>query len=367
MKRPDAAGLALDDLTVPRPGSTTLREIWSRALRGVLLDLLTLHPPTSRTAWPSMRAALVTLAKANPGALFSALRLPSIGTRIRCLRDSGRDDIDRTHVFDGLHAALADALGAAWSGPPAPAASFTSWPRRAVRRDGDWVDTDADGPLFVDITGDVVLCRGDDSPLALHEAHPDKDGNRASLGGRPVALWKTSLKRAFEAIAVALPPLHDEMALAFRQVVPVGFDPERHLSASFRENLGTAYLSLHPADITMVEALVHEFSHNKLNALFELDPVLHNAFSPLYSSPVRPDPRPLHGVLLAVHAFVAVAAVHRGLRRVGHSLAKHPAFDERLASIEVGNREGLETLQNAQPTAAGRTLLDELSRLATVG
>ena len=39
-----------------------------------------------------------------------------------------------------------------------------------------------------------------------------------------------------------------------RQVVPVGFFPDRHLSASYREAIGTLYLSLHPSPMTMVEA-----------------------------------------------------------------------------------------------------------------
>jgi HEXXH motif-containing protein len=115
--------------------------------------------------------------------------------------------------------------------------------------------------------------------------------------------------------------------------------------------------------MTMTEAVIHEFSHNKLNALFELDDVLHNAFHPLFKSPVRPDPRPLHGVLLAVHAFVPVARLYEAMIAAGDPLAQHPSFAARFAQIVAGNHEGTEVLlAHGEPTEIGRGLLDELAR-----
>lgn len=364
MKWPDAEGLALEDLTVPKPGSTTLREVWSRALKRCLLDLLSLQAPPQCHDWSATRAAVAELAKSTPGALFSALRQPGVGTRIRCLRDPSRGDIDRVAVCRALQAALAHELAPVWTGPAPRVHMFTSWRTRALVRDGVAVHEDAHGPLFVDVGAGVVLCRADDNPLALHEAHPDKDGNRVSLGAQPQEAWESSLRAALEVIEQGLPELHAEIRLALRQLVPVGYDAHEHLSASFRENLGTAYLTLHPQDMTMVEAIVHEFSHNKLNALFELDPVLHNAFEPLFSSPVRPDPRPLHGVLLAVHAFMAVEKLYSSLRDRRHPVCERSGFDRRFADIVRGNRDGLKTLENAEPTPAGACVLAELRRLA---
>src|SRR6185503_20664745 len=97
------------------------------------------------------------------------------------------------------------------------------------------------------------------------------------------------------------------------------------LSASYQEAIGTIYMTLHPSLMTMTEALIHEFSHNKINALFEIDDVLENAWSPLYASPVRPDPRPLHGVLLAVHAFLPVARLYEALIQAREPAAQHAA------------------------------------------
>jgi len=183
-------------------------------------------------------------------------------------------------------------------------------------------------------------------------------------GGRgPIV--HVSLRQTLALIRVGLPALYAEMELALHQIVPVGYDESRHLSASFRENLGTASPPLHPQPMTMVEAVVHEFSHNKLNALFEIDLVLHNAFDPLFASPVRPDPRPLHGVLLAVHAFLAVESLYRALRKLNHPVCKGPGFETRLDSIAAGNRAGLQTLENAEPTDAGARLLAELRALGS--
>src|SRR6185503_4671918 len=114
------------------------------------------------------------------------------------------------------------------------------------------------------------------------------------------------------------------------------------LSASYQEAIGTIYMTLHPSLMTMAEAVIHEFSHNKINALFELDDVLENAWAPLYTSPVRPDPRPLHGVLLAVHAFLPVARLYERMIEQGDPLAESSAFRGRYAAIRRINREGAE-------------------------
>jgi HEXXH motif-containing protein len=168
------------------------------------------------------------------------------------------------------------------------------------------------------------------------------------------------LKEALDIVAQYLPIVRDEMDLVLHQFVPVGYDEEKHLSASYREAIGTIYLTLHPSVMTMTEAIIHEFSHNKLNALFELDGVLENAFSPLFTSPVRPDPRPLHGVLLAVHAFLPVAELYGRMIEAGDVRAR----PDRFAQIVRKNHEGATVLfENARPTPTGRGLLDEVRRL----
>ncbi|MBI3287972.1 MAG: hypothetical protein HYZ74_00455, partial [Elusimicrobia bacterium] len=161
---------------------------------------------------------------------------------------------------------------------------------------------------YVPLRGDILLALADNNPIAQTETHPDKNGNVFDLGGHSEDDWRMTLTTALDWIAEHSPDLFAEMGAMLRQLVPIGYEAQRHLSASYREAIGTIYLTLHPNVLIITEAIVHEFQHNKLNVGTYTGPMLHNAFSPLYPSPVRPDPRPLFGVLMAVHAFLPVAA-----------------------------------------------------------
>lgn len=207
----------------------------------------------------------------------------------------------------------------------------------------------------------VCLALTDNNPLSDFEAHPDKSGNTLDLGGRSAGDWVDVLRQSFELVDRYLPLIGEEMRLVLRQIVPVGWHEERHLSASYQEAVGTIYMTLHPNLMTMTEALIHEFQHNKINAAFHLDPMLHNAFWPLYTSPVRPDPRPLHGVILAVHAFQPVARLYETMAADRHPFTENPAWRRRFQQILKGNQAGASTvLSNAQPTILGRDLFAEM-------
>jgi HEXXH motif-containing protein len=155
-----------------------------------------------------------------------------------------------------------------------------------------------------------------------------------------------------------------EMRMMLHEVIPVGYDTARHLSASYREAIGTIYLTLHPNVMVMTEAIVHEFQHNKFNVASASIDCLSNAFHPHYKSPVRPDPRPLWGILLAVHAFLPVAELYRRMRDAGHPWAAQPDFDRRMSELDLKNHEGMEMLRaHGRFTAAGRAMFGELEAL----
>jgi HEXXH motif-containing protein len=204
----------------------------------------------------------------------------------------------------------------------------------------------------------------DHNPVAAFEAHPDKRGNHVDLGDRLASDWLASLDESLALIEAHLPELYAEMRWLLHEIVPVGFDREKHLSASYREAIGTVYLTLHPNVMTMTEALVHEFQHNKLNLAAYSADFLVNAYEPRYPSPVRPDPRPLWGILLAVHAFLPVAVLYRRMRDAGAPRTTHADFTRRLAEIDLKNHEGMEMLRaHAQWTPQGRALFADLDAL----
>lgn len=218
-------------------------------------------------------------------------------------------------------------------------------------------------PLADDLPN-AVLSLVDSNPLARVEAHPDKDGNAISLGGKAVERWLESMAEALALIRMALPGWYAEAAHAMRRFIPVGYFPEEHLSASYREAPGVVYLSLCDSPLTLAEAIIHETQHGKVNWLSWLDPILHNGHQEWTSSPVRPDERPLWGVLLAVHAFLPVAAMHSRLAELDHPIAAGPDFERRRAEVMALNADALESVSTkGKPSPLGSRLVSEMQRL----
>ncbi|MEY3212189.1 MAG: hypothetical protein RIT28_2670 [Pseudomonadota bacterium] len=217
---------------------------------------------------------------------------------------------------------------------------------------------------FTPLGHGLSLTIWDKNPLSMLEEHPDKHGNALSLGGRSVDEWRAALQSALGLVEEGLPAWLGELPDTLGRLVPVGFEPERHLSASYREAPGVAYLTLHPDPLTLAEAVIHEAQHSKLNLLSWLDAVLVNGRTTWTPSPVRPDLRPLMGVLLAVHAFVPVAALHAGLAAADHPITRAEPFRRRRAEVLASNQRGVAVLQRlAEPTALGERLLRELFAL----
>lgn len=394
-------------LTLPTTDDASeVRDLIARQLRHtakVLLRLPAAAPdPALRGTHVTVAALLRALGERAPGELLRLLRPPSVSVLVHCADVAIREERDPARYSDHLRALLPALLlelarsrrlpqgGVAWPlpldelwsvpgdlrivAPGCVGARFEPGAVTLALADGRLERVDLAAPVaapgvsvsapFPLLAPGIALALHDASPIAMNEAHPDKDGNRVALGGHAAEEWAASLRESLDVVAAMMPALRAEMGVVVQQLVPVGWDAEKHLSASFKEAIGTIYLTLHPRLMTMVEALIHEFQHNKVNALAHLDPVLDNAFWPLYASPVRPDPRPLWGVLLAVHAFLPVAELYRLLDASGHALAQAHGFRERWRHIVAGNHSGMQTLlDHAQPTAAGRALLDELTAL----
>ena len=82
-----------------------------------------------------------------------------------------------------------------------------------------------------------------------------------------------------------------------------------------------------------------------------------------HASPLRPDERPLMGVLLAVHAFLPVARLYERMIEAGHPLSQEQSVAERFACIREKNAEAAHVvLTHGKPTKMGRALLEEIRR-----
>jgi len=341
-------------LVLPRTDDARLRDLVRKlrllVLRELLgLDARALSEPVRR-ALPRVQDALLSIARARSSEVLAALGSPDVLPALLAMRErvADADAMLRLAMPNLLERLLSDAVLDArreWD------VSSTVPPRNAHAIEGL----------------DAHLSLVDANPLAMREDHPDKTGNAVDLGGRPIAAWTAALSAAVELIRITLPTIHAELALTLQRIVPVGYDAERHLSASYREAPGLIYLTLHPSVLTLAEAIVHETQHGKLNVLSYFDPVLVNGRTTWTSSPVRPDLRPLSGVLLAVHAFVPVAAMHLRLAEIDHPLARTPEGIARRREVVVGNERGLATLRElGEPTAIGREILAALEAVHAV-
>lgn len=399
------SSLALPDLTLPQRDTRTVRRVLTAYLQNILQDFLRLPPSViarhDRALYQQTTRLVDDLARRNLASALQIVRSPTVSALVRTLAKGGPlekgDCLRECCALILLELAAIGALppeGVTMGGDPAgrlpilrapalrlqiaagPDVRALHFTTGRLHLQGQVAtqtvplhDASFDLPGVVTrpyhaIAPGLFLATSDNNPLSEFEAHPDKHGNHLDLGGHSADSWCAMLADALALIDAHLPLIGKELRLTMQLLVPVGWHAEQHLSASYQEAVGLMYLTLHPNLMTMTEALIHEFQHNKLNAAFRLDPLLENAWSPLYASPVRPDPRPLHGVILAVHAFQPVAALYEAMAGAGHDLTRNPYFIQRFQQIVRGNAEGAATvLRHARPTAAGQALFAEMRAL----
>lgn len=388
-------------LLLPAPDSVAFprlaRKVRLLALRALLTAPSAEMPPGQAAALSRAQRAIAETARDQKAAVLHALGSPDVLAPLLVLRAGLRPPgpllaeavprlllaLSQAHVlgedviWEGPLAQLVDTVSdRVWTfSPPCIGLRFGPDGAEARLRDGallrlTGVASEAPPPAEVSVRAafhrlpsGVRLATVDGNPLADVEAHPDKYGNAIDLGGHSIGAWTAALQEAMSLVEAGLPGWFAELPHALRQVVPVGFDSRRHVSATYREAPGLAYLSLHPNRVTLAEAIVHEVQHTKLNTLLHLDRVLENGRTTWTPSPVRPDLRPLEGVLLAVHAFVPVAALHAALVDQDHPLTRDPWFTRRRQDVLAGNRAGINILSdNGQWTSAGRRLWQDLRR-----
>lgn len=175
--------------------------------------------------------------------------------------------------------------------------------------------------------------------------------------------WLSPLEHAFTLIRHVWPALTGELATGLRAIVPVVSNtPEVHLSASFREAPGLSALSWTADTAVVAEAIVHEYHHQKLNALLILDQLITGDATPRFYSPWRDDPRPLTGVLHGVYAFQAVLRFWAEALTAGIPLIDEDRLRQRAVLLRRQVERGIRTLKaSATFTALGAALIDSIA------
>lgn len=172
-------------------------------------------------------------------------------------------------------------------------------------------------------------------------------------------------KRAEESLAHSWP----EMLDLYRHLVThvVWVESEEFWSSSSQVALGLLYVC--PKDdwslAHFIETIVHETAHIELRLHQWLDPMITNS-EQRAPSPLRPDPRPLNGVL---HSVFVLSRTTEALQRFADSVEDGVDREAALGLLSSFRRkflDGLDTLaQHARWTEKGRDLFEELKKRST--
>jgi HEXXH motif-containing protein len=116
-----------------------------------------------------------------------------------------------------------------------------------------------------------------------------------------------------------------------------------------KELPGVVTLDIDIDSVFLLEALVHESAYHHLFIEEAASPLVHPRHHGTYHSPLRPEPRPLRGILLAYHALAYICAFYtdahiNGLVPTGSYSAEIHDTVSKLAEAEstlMANRQFL--------------------------
>jgi hypothetical protein len=136
-------------------------------------------------------------------------------------------------------------------------------------------------------------------------------------------------------------------------------------SASVRDVPGVIWLDVTENILTTLEALVHESAHHHLYLYEREGSLIAGDDAPRFSSPLREEPRPLRGILMAFHALAYIGAMYADA--AGRAIPVDRAVVERsLADTIALMLQAEQTLHENmdQLTESGRAFLERTSSVA---
>lgn len=157
---------------------------------------------------------------------------------------------------------------------------------------------------------DIKLTTLDYNPYNVFDAHPEHKNTGWILWWweKTEKEWLELYTKTFDLLKKVDEWFYDELNTIIQKIIPLGTSKHLHNSASYKECIWHLYmwytLDVDQPELSNLEAIIHESSHNKLNLLFHFDKLILNSLEENYYSPFRPDARHLKGVFLAIHAFV---------------------------------------------------------------
>ncbi len=157
----------------------------------------------------------------------------------------------------------------------------------------------------------IRLTDFDNNPYNQLQAHPDHIKNKAQSWNwweKSTQEWLQVYEKTFSLLNKVDTWIYDELNQIITKIMPFGTSNGIHNSCSYKECVWHLYMwytiDTEYPEINILEAIIHESSHNKLNLLIQFDPLILNDMQEKYYSPYRPDARHMKGCFLWLHAFV---------------------------------------------------------------
>ncbi|MGJ4961863.1 aKG-HExxH-type peptide beta-hydroxylase [Bradyrhizobium sp. HKCCYLRH3061] len=127
---------------------------------------------------------------------------------------------------------------------------------------------------------------------------------------------------------------------------------------------GMVYADLFGGLMQVMEAIVHESAHLHLFMAEASGPLVDPQHQGRYASPLRPEPRPLRGILLAFHAIAYICAFYREAEKQGFGGSAE--YDAELANMLTKLKEAQVVLGDARQflTEDGRVFVDRTAEIA---
>lgn len=211
---------------------------------------------------------------------------------------------------------------------------------------------------------EIRLTLEDNNPENGVVGHPDhdKDG-MLGWGEKTPAEWNQVFSKALELLKNVNEDFYNELNHIIKKIVPMKTSIDVHNSCSYKESVGTLYLwytiNAEFPELWILEALIHESSHNKLNLIMQSEKLTLNDYDLKYYSPYRPDARHIHGVYLWVHAIVPTVYVL--LQAIEAWYIQDKGWQEKVILYHIKNKLGYRVLQKyAKTTQIGRKILDDI-------
>ncbi len=246
-----------------------------------------------------------------------------------------------------------------------------------IERDGEWiacippaeltpesrgggVRLSESGPVVVEtrafvVDGRIEVLEVEDFPELADRRLPEE-----VPWGNGLESLDRELGRSIQMIREVWPDALCDLDAFWKATFPMSMPTERWNSASTGDLPFCIQITVREEawPYLLAESIIHEVSHVKLDLAMELAPLIENDSRKIYLHPWRPDLRPMSGVLLGAHAFLAVMVFYRQGTQL-YPENGHIQHEYELRRKEVG--QALSILgESAKFTSAGAAFYQSL-------